>query len=88
MPGFHEGVFQRAGVHQDHIGVAVLAQLERLACAHGDHINVDTVFFFKHGQDHVEQAGIARAGGGGEHDAVFAAGDGNLRRGSRAGSTG
>ena len=39
VAGLHEGILPGAGMHQQHVGVAVLAQLQRLAGAHGDDVH-------------------------------------------------
>ncbi len=50
MPRIHEGVLAGAGVYHQDIGVAILAQLEGLACAHGDDLYRHAVLLFKEGQ--------------------------------------
>ena len=66
VAGVHERVFAGAGMDQQHVGVAVLAQLERLARAHGDHLDRGAGLRLEVGQDVGQQTRVLGAGGGGQ----------------------
>ena len=66
VPGIHKGVLPGAGVHHQHIGVAILAQLESLAGAHGNDVYLDAVLLLKVGQEIGQQTRVLGAGGGGQ----------------------
>ena len=51
MAGVHKGILFGPGVHQQHVGVAVHAELQRLTGAHRHHVHFDAVRGFKVGQD-------------------------------------
>ena len=40
---------------QQHVGVTVFAQLQRLARAHGDHVHINARLTLKVGQDFIKQ---------------------------------
>ncbi len=78
VAGGHEGVLLGPGMDQEHVGVAVLAQLEGLAGAHGNDLHPGLVLLLKIRQDILQQAGISGAGGGRQDQLP-----GRRRRGSR-----
>ncbi len=43
----HKGVLPGAGMHHQHVSIAILAQLESLAGAHGNDFYLHTEFLFK-----------------------------------------
>ena len=89
----HELLLGRRRVHEEDIGVAVLAQLERLAGPDGDRLDRATRLVLEGGQQLVEQPRVLRARRGGEDHlplvgrrrrVVLAAGcDGQRRQESR-----
>ena len=66
VPFLDKGVFAGAGVDEDDVGVARLADLDRLAGADGDDVDAGVVLGLEVGQNGVEQAGVGRAGGCGQ----------------------
>ena len=76
----HELVLARPCVHQHHVGVAVLAQLERLAGADCHIVGIDPKLLLKVRQDHVQQPRVRRAGGRGDDQLVWVAGRYRCRR--------
>jgi hypothetical protein len=63
-PSGDEFVLQLAGMHQHHIDVAGLTELERLAGADGDHVDLAIVLLLEGGEQDLEQAGVLGRGGG------------------------
>ena len=57
-----ECIFRRARVYQYDVDVAILAQLERLAGADGDHMHLATTVLLELGQQVIEQTGIGGTG--------------------------
>ena len=60
-----------AGVHEDHVGVAALAGLQRLAGALRDHPHLDPGLLLEHRQDVPEEAGVLGRGGRGDGDELL-----------------
>ena len=85
-PIFDELIFRLAGVHEQDIGVALLADRDRLPGADGDDIDAAVAQLLEIGQDVIEQAGIGGAGGGGELQHLLAGRGG--RCSSRFGGSG
>jgi hypothetical protein len=63
-----EFLLLRLGVHEQHVGVAAPAGVERLAGALRHHLHIDAGLGLEQRQDMAEQAGVLRRGGGGDHD--------------------
>ena len=70
MTGLDEFLFSGGGVHQQHVGVTVLGDLQGLAGAHGHPFQLDAGLFLEGGGQELQQAGILGAGGGGHHQRV------------------
>ncbi len=66
----HELVLERTRVDEQHVGVAVLAELERRAGADRDHPDLGAVLRLELRQDLREETGVFGAGGGREADIV------------------
>ena len=58
----HKGILASASVHQQHVSVAVHAELQRLTGAYRHHVHLDAVRGFKVGQDGGQQARVLGAG--------------------------
>src|SRR5262245_4953309 len=63
-----EFLLLRLGVHEQHIGVAASAGVERLAGALRHHLHVDAGLGLEQRQDVAEQSGVLRRRGGGDHN--------------------
>ena len=59
-------------MHQQHIGIALRADLDRLPGADGHHVDAAVAQLLELGQDVIEQAGVGGAGGGGEFEHLLA----------------
>ncbi len=79
-------VLQFAGMHQDHIDVAGLAEFDRLAGADGDDIDLDAVGLLEGGQQFGEQSGILGGGGGRQAQPSFGNGAAGEERGADQGN--
>jgi len=55
VAGLHVGVFERAGVHEQHVGVGVLAEFHGRAGSDGDDVDGVAGVFGEGGQDVVEE---------------------------------
>ncbi len=60
-------------MHEDHIGIAAPADIERLAGAECDHAHRDAGGAGELRQDMAKEAGLLRAGGAGDGDAALPA---------------
>src|SRR5215467_1719076 len=65
-----EFLLLRLDVHEQHVGVATSAGVERLAGALRHHLHIDAGLGFEQRQDVAEQAGVLRRRGGGDHNGL------------------
>jgi hypothetical protein len=68
-------LLHRGGVRERHVGLSAPGEGERLAGAHGDGLHRHARLLLEHRHEHVEQARVLGARGGGEdHDARLGGG--------------
>src|SRR2546426_548551 len=68
VPRIDQRALRLRRVRQHHVRVAAAAHRERLPAAHGDHLDGVVGLPLEHGQQAIEQPGVASRGGGGEQD--------------------
>ena len=79
-----ELVFRFARMHEQHIGIALRANLDRLPGADGDDIDAAVTRLLELGQNGIEQTGVGGAGRRGEFQHLLAGRRGWLSRFCRA----
>ena len=82
MTGLHEGLLGGRGVHQQHVSVAGLAELEGLTAAHRDDLHrVLRVDLVERRDEDVEEARVLRRGGRGQDEVALSDSRAGLRCG-------
>src|SRR5262249_48198320 len=77
MPFRNEFLLRLPGMHENHVGIAAAAGVERLAGALRHHLHIDAGLGLEQRQDVAEQAGVLRRSGRCNHDGFI------LRRSER-----
>jgi hypothetical protein len=62
VAGLHECLLGRGRVHQQHVGVPVLSELQRLSGADRNYVHRDVVFRLELWKDGPQQPGVVSAG--------------------------
>src|SRR5207249_4875567 len=79
IAAINQGLLRLGRVRQHHVRVSAPTHRERLPAAGGDHLDDVTGLPLEHGQQRVEQPGVAGGGSGGEDDVMRLGGKGRQR---------